>query len=257
MLLVGAGNHLFKTVKIIEKHKIIYKTKADLILKTLGYLKYNAINVGEYDLGFGISYLKEKQKELDLPFISANLADQTGALFFPASKMFVVNKIKIGIIGVIKRRLKKSKIPGGKLLHVLNPIKVVKHKAIDLRKKGAKLVIVLTDMGEMKSRILTKKEIPVDLIISSSRRNRVSLPTIQNKKVIVHLNRYGENVGCLKVTYLGKNPPKRQIIPGGAAALIHGFLFRNTVVPLGHLVKDEGEIAKWVDAFEKKYPYAR
>ena len=256
-ILVGASNHLFKTVKISEKHKEVYKAKSDIILDVLGRLKYQAINVGEYDLGLGIPYLKKKQKEFSLPFISANLADQTGTLIFKPAKLVEEGGLKIGIIGVIKTRLKKLKIPGGKALKVLNPVKIVKREAVRLRKEGAMLIVVLTDMGEMKSRILTKKELPIDVIISSCRRNRISLPAIQNKKIILHLNRYGENLGCLKIKRLNEDELKKKVVTGGATAVFKGFLFRNTVIPLGHLVKDDEEIAKMVDAFAKKYPYAR
>ncbi len=257
MVLVGASNHLFKTVKVSDKHREIYRVKADIILKTMAKLKYLAINVGEYDLGLGISYLREKRKELKLPFISANLVDVSGNRIFPPSKMVQVNGIKIGVIGVIKSRLKKGKIPDGKTLNVLDPVKIVKREAGRLRKRGAAIVLVLTDMGEMRSRILTKRELPIDVVISSCRRNRISLPAVQNKKIILHLNRYGENVGCLKVTKLekGVSPPK--IVTGGATVVMKGFIFKNAVVPLGHLVKDDPEIAKMVDAFAKKYPYAR
>lgn len=257
MILVGAGNHLFKTVRIPKKHREIYRAKADIILETLSRLHYHAINIGEYDLGFGVSYLRTKQKALNLPFISANLADETGTRIFPSSKLVVINGIKVGIIGVIKRHIKKDKIPGGKSLTVFNPVKTVKRVATKLKKEGAGLILVLTDMDDMKSRILTKKELSVDVIISSCRRNRISLPSIQNKKIILHLNRYGENVGCLKIVSLGKKATKTHVIMGGASALFRGFLYKNYIIPLGHLIKDDEGIAKLVDTFSNKYPYAR
>lgn len=257
MILLGAGNHLSKTVKISKKHRDIYKAKADIILETLSKLHYHAINVGEYDLGFGIEYLKSKQRKLKLPFISANLANETGTLFFPPSKLVSIDGIKVGIVGIIKHRIKKGKIPGGKSLTVFNPVKIVKVEAEKLKSRGASIIIVLTDMDDMKSRILTKRELPINVIISSCRRNRVSLPSIQNKKIILHLNRYGENVGCLKVIYFGKKAPKTHVVTGGATALIKGFLYKNSIIPLGHLINDDEGIAKLIDAFAKKYPYAR
>jgi 2',3'-cyclic-nucleotide 2'-phosphodiesterase (5'-nucleotidase family) len=244
-------------VKIPKKHKEIYKAKSDIILKTMSMLKYLAINVGEYDLGFGISYLKNKQKELNLPFISANLVDQTGSRYFLPAKLVEIQGIKLGIIGIIKSRIKKKKIPGGMSLNVLSPVKIVKSEAIKLREKGADVIIVLTDMGEIKSRMLTKKELPIDVIISSCRRNRISLPAIQNGKIILHLNRYGENVGYLRIKKLNKNEMKTKVMTGGSKAVFRGFLYKNTVVPLGHLVKDDAPIAEMVNAFAKKYPYAR
>ncbi len=254
---MGASNHLFKIVRIPKKHREIYKAKADIILEVLARLKYQAINVGEYDLGFGINYLLKKQKALRLPFISANLVDERGTRFFEPSKLIAMSGLKIGVVGIMKSHLKKGRIPGGKRLNVLNPVKIVKREATKLRKKGADVIIVLTDMCEMKSRILTKRELPIDVIISSCRRNRISLPAIQNEKVILHLKRYGENVGCLRIRKLAKNAAEKKVVTGGATAVINGFFYRNTVIPLGHLIKDNKDIAKLVDAFAKKYPYAR
>ncbi len=240
-----------------KKHRDIYKEKADIILETLGRLHFQAINVGEYDLGRGVDYLRSKQKTLKLPFISANLTDGTGARIFSPSKLITINGIKLGIIGIIKHHIKKKKIPGGSFLKVLSPVKVAKSEAEKLREKGAVVILVLTDMDDMKSRMLTKRELPIDVIICSCRRNRISLPTIQNKKIILHLNRYGENVGYLKIVSVKGKEAKIKVMTGGATALFRGFLYKNTIIPLGHLIRDEVEIAKWVEAFGKKHPYAR
>ncbi len=256
IVLVGAANHLFKTAKLPKKHRDVYIEKADIILKTMGKLNYQAINVGQYDLALGVDYLKKKQKKYNLPLLSANLTDRTGTRIFPSSKLVTVQGIKLGIIGIIRHRLKRKKIPGGNFLRVLSPIKVAKSEADKLRKEGASIVIVLTDMDDMESRMLTKREISVDVIISSCRRNRISLPSIQNKKIILHLNRYGENVGCLQIFRVGKKAAPK-IIMGGATVFFKGYLYKASIVPLGHLVKDDEEIAKWVDTFVKEHPYAR
>ena len=207
-------------------------------------------------MSLGISYLLKAQKRPHLPFISANLVNDSGTRFFPPVKLVQMGNIKVGFIGIIKKRLKKKKIPGGKKLTVLSPVRIVKTESKKLRKKGAEIVIVLTDMSEMKSRILTKKELAVDVILSSSRRNRISLPTIQNKRIILHLNRYGENVGCLNIQRVPEGL-KKKIIRGGATARFRGFVFKNSVIPLGHKVGDAKAIAKLVNGFSKKYPYVR
>ena len=225
-------------------------------MRLLYYFSFLFLVVGEYDLSLGISYLLKARKRLHLPFISANLVNDAGTRFFMPSKMVQMGNVKVGFIGVIKKRIKKKKIPGGGALTVLSPVRIVKTESAKLRKKGAEIVIVLTDMSEMKSRILTKKELAVDVIISSSRRNRISLPTIQNKRIILHLNRYGENVGCLKIRRAPKVSKKKANM-GGATASFRGFVFKNSVIPLGHKVKDEKTIAKLVNAFSKKYPYVR
>jgi len=61
----------------------------------------------------------------------------------------------------------------------------------------------------------------------------------------------------LTVKKLTKKSSEMKTMTGGSAAIFRGFFYKNTVIPLGHLVKDDEAIAKMVDAFAKKYPYAR
>lgn len=75
------------------------------LLQSLRLMKYQAINVAYTDFKHGIDELKRLQKEIGLPFISANILDaQTSKTVFEPYKIFEVpnggRMVKIGVIGV-------------------------------------------------------------------------------------------------------------------------------------------------------------
>jgi hypothetical protein len=76
------------------------------LLEAIHAMKYDVINVGYPDFRHGLDTLQKLQKEMDLPFISANIVDaKTKKPYFPTHLILTETlkngkKIKVGIIGV-------------------------------------------------------------------------------------------------------------------------------------------------------------
>ena len=101
MIIVDSGDLLNEHLKIKESIQSSARLKAELIAQIYQHVGIDAINVGELDLVLGLDYLKELEKKYDLPFVSANLVDETNSLIF---KPYVIKKIngkKIGIFGLM------------------------------------------------------------------------------------------------------------------------------------------------------------
>ena len=69
------------------------------LYETMGY---DALNIGDTDLGLGVEYLKTLQKKSKIPFLSANLKEKkTGRPIFKSHLVKEVDGMKIGIIGLL------------------------------------------------------------------------------------------------------------------------------------------------------------
>lgn len=101
---VDAGGFM----KDMPNDNILMMTKH--LLRALSAMKVDAINVGFMDLGGGVKYLKDIQTSLSLPFISANVVDQTSATLFEPYKIVTAKlkngeTVRVGIIGVTRPRV--------------------------------------------------------------------------------------------------------------------------------------------------------
>jgi len=239
---------LFKKTRFHPGEGDYRRLVADLVLKTYKRVGYGAINVGEYDLTMGVSYLKSWQKRLNLPLISANLTDKNGRLVFKPDRMLTVGKTRVGIVGVMKKKIRLSRVPDGQNYRVQDPYVAAKKAANMLRKRGAAFVILLTDMTSMGCLKIAHMQMPVNLIIGSSRRNRLSLPRVAFNHLILHLDRYGKYMGkfVLFCSSEGTNPLK------GKAKTLDKDAFRNVFIALKKSLPKDHKIAEWMETYLNK-----
>ena len=222
---------------------------ADLVLKTYKEAGYNAINIGEYDLSLGVGYLKEWQERLSLPFISANLVrKKDGKVVFRPFYVVKMGSLRVGITGLIKKRIHWSRIKDGNLYKVADPFKVIQRQTKILMSQGVDLVVLLTDMTAMGCRKIAHLNLPIDIIIGSSRRNRLSLPKVTQHRVILHLSRYGKYIGKLSLFCpweRGKLRFTEENLPGMSR-------YDNAFVPLTKDLPKDKKIAEWMDSYLEK-----
>jgi len=218
------------------------------MLKTYKRVGYGAMNVGEYDLTMGVSYLKSWQKRLGLPLISANLTDKKGRLVFKPDRMLTVGKTQVGIAGVMKKKIRLSRVPDGQNYKVQDPYAAAKRVVGTLRKRGATFIILLTDMTRMGCLKIAHMNLPVNLIIGSNRRNRLSLPRVAFNHLILHLDRYGKYMGkfVLFCSPKGKNPLKGEI------KTLDKSVYRNVFVALKKSLPKDRKIAEWMETYLNK-----
>ncbi|GEM_PF-1275004 len=244
-LILSIGSSLFKKTRFREGERDYRRLVADLMLKTYRDIGYDAINIGEYDLTMGINYLKEWQRRLSLPFISSNLMEKDGKLVFAPYKIVTHGKYKIGIIGVMKRRVHLSRVPDGAGYRVAAPEASVRKQVAALEKMGVDYIILLTDMTEMGCEKIAHLKLPINIVIGSSRRNSLSLPKVSFHRLILHLDRYGKHVGKLSLFCLG-NGAKAKVLE---SVIFGNMTFRNRFIALKRKMPREPLIAARMDEY--------
>jgi len=82
------------------------RSQTDFLCEHTAKLGYGLIGLGEWDLNYGLDYLRKKESELGFRFLCANLRDSSSELVFPASEIVEVDGLKIGVIAVLDAALK-------------------------------------------------------------------------------------------------------------------------------------------------------
>ncbi len=246
MLLVNAGNSLFKREGIPPRMEAKARLVAEVIVEAYNRMGLDAFNVGAYDLSMGLSYLQELRDRAEFPFLSANLVDRQGKPLFQPYLIKDVRGIKVAFIGLVEDDLKMDKIPDSSGFTVDDPMEAARRTVEEVRARGAELVVILSDMMERACRRLALKKLPIQVIVGSSRRNKISLPLLVGQTLITHLDRGGRALGRMEIFRDGS--------PGGGGRTyrVGPFAIRNTFVPLVTKIPDHPDVGPLVAAALKQ-----
>ncbi len=146
------------------------KIRTKLYLQAMEYMGYDVMSIGDEELMFGLDFLKELSNKSPIDFISANLInrDTNNPLLVP----YVIKKIgqtQIAVIGLTTKQAKQTMpISQRNKINLMNPIESLKQTLTQIREKQRiDLVIVLSHLGEKKSRELLKKMPDINIVINS------------------------------------------------------------------------------------------
>jgi hypothetical protein len=156
---------------------------------------YDVANVGEKDMMEGFKFFFELTQKAKFPFISANLIDKkTGK---PILKPYVIKEVaglKIGIIGLMSDAFNptlQERDPG---LTVQEPSTISKALIKNL-KENCDLLVVLSQLGEMKDKSLAKENPQIDLILGGGGEARRAVMERVNEVPIYRLEPRGGYLG--------------------------------------------------------------
>jgi 2',3'-cyclic-nucleotide 2'-phosphodiesterase/3'-nucleotidase len=206
LLVVDAGNMLFRKPPTSQQRRKEALLKVDVLLRAYGEMGYSAVNIGEKDLTLGLGFLDEIAKEKELPLVSANLIDRKTkkAVFKPFITREIAG-IKVGVIGLMSRwvnEVLKEKEP---YLEVLDPLDAAKPYVEELR-KSCDLVIVLSQLGERGDRELALKIPGIDIIVGGSRGERIRYSKIR-ETLMYRLEPRGGYLGKLDLSLARRGRP--------------------------------------------------
>jgi 5'-nucleotidase len=142
------------------------EANAELYLKSMAYMGFDGMVVGEGDFGFGTDYIVKRTAEAGLPILVANLYDvETDELLFSSSSwVSYPNGLKIGLIGVIGDGLKFPPQVDRETLRVTDPAAAIRRELANFD-EVADVVVVLAHMPLTEARHLAKAVPEIDLII--------------------------------------------------------------------------------------------
>jgi len=159
-IIVNAGNALAEAIEFEGVERYRQMEKARVFLDFFKAAGYNALNVGQFDLSFGLKFLKDEAAKRSLPYISANLVSPDDKkTIFPPYQIVEAGGLKFGIVGIYPEKPIAKKYPDGawidkdadkgkkippKEFEVAPIAETLPPVINELKNKGADIIIVLS-----------------------------------------------------------------------------------------------------------------
>jgi 2',3'-cyclic-nucleotide 2'-phosphodiesterase (5'-nucleotidase family) len=124
----------------------------------------DAVGASEKELKFGVGYLRAQLKRTRLPMVCANLYEKkSGKLLLAPYVLKTVGTVKVGVFGLMSATPDLG--PSRDSLRVEEPQTAAKRTVAELRKKGATVVVLLSQVGKVESEDLVASVDGIDAVI--------------------------------------------------------------------------------------------
>jgi 2',3'-cyclic-nucleotide 2'-phosphodiesterase (5'-nucleotidase family) len=181
--------------------------KANLIIDSFNLTGYDAMGIGEDDLGLGKEFLLKVSKRANFPFLSSNLFDEeTGKPLFQPYLLKEINGLRMGIFSLLSpESFSGPSDPRRKGIIVRPPIETVQNTVRELQPK-TDLIILLSHLGYPKDIELAQTGPGIHFILGSHLGTNLSHPPIIKNTVILQTASRGMYGGRLDLLLYNNEP---------------------------------------------------
>ena len=171
------------------------------IVKLVNMMPYNALTVGSNDFNFGIDRFVEISKELNIPFLCANLYYE-GVQMFESNRIFEIGGKKIGVFGLLTPdAIPKSNTSGNERITISDPVKAANEAVSELEAAGVDAIVLLSHLGDTSDKELIEYVDGIDIVFSSRKHSLYTTPVIINKTSIVEVGAWTTHIGKANLYY--------------------------------------------------------
>jgi 5'-nucleotidase / UDP-sugar diphosphatase len=214
------------------------KDTAELQLKAMELMGYDALNLGSPELNFGKEFLERTHSRVSFPYIASNLLHDGSRL--PWTREYIIKEvggIKVAILGILdpddlKGIPRRDDVKG---FEVIPPEAALNRLLPEVRGK-ADLVILLSQLDDAKNRVLVEAARGINVSVSSGDGD-VEPPG--KNVIILNTGAEGRTMGLVTITL----DDKRAL-----------SVSERRNVPLDRSVPDNGEILGLVETYKKEKP---
>ena len=211
-----------------------YQDVANFLMDGMKLLGTDAVGAGEKELRYGYSFLKANVQRSGLPVVCSNLLlKATGK---PALTPYIIKKVgtvRVGIFGLMSDKVAYG--PSADSLKVEEPTAAARRTIAEMRKKGATITVLLSQLGKVDSEDLVTAVPGIDVLIVGHASSLLMKGRMIKNTVAAYGGEKGQHLGRTIVTL----DPKR------AQATADNDMFM-----LGPEVGERAEIASLVKAFD-------
>ncbi len=133
-------------------------------LKAMELMKYDAVAIGESEFNFGDAFLEENLAKHKFPALSANA--ETDKI-----RPFLIKKAANKKIGITALTVSSAAQKSGKV-KVTDPKLALKKAVSELKKQGAEIIILLSNLNENEDEALVKEVAGIDVLVSAGNRSK-------------------------------------------------------------------------------------
>jgi len=204
-------------------------------------LGYEVFGVGQWDLNYGLEYLRQTEAKYGFTFVNANLKrDGEDTLLFPPYAMREIAGLKVALISVLSPRYKIVTMTSEPDNFVVESPRDALDKQLPELKAKADLVILLAQMpsAEIRQMLLDMgADSGIDICIEGTDPKQYRRPNWVGETLLVAANNEGKYVGQLDVMV----SPEGKLDRESAQITIHALDDNSPEIE---------SIAKAVDAFK-------
>jgi 5'-nucleotidase len=177
--------------------------KVEYLLKSMAMLRYDAINLAEKDLQYGVDFLNDMQSKYFLPFISANVVlSGTDSLFARPYIIKQKGNINIGVFGITAVKRSNQLVLAGSGFDIIDPLPAAR-KMVQTLQNRCDVIVAMSHLGLDGSRKLARDIAGIDIIISGSGWQTTHEPMQVGGAVVIQPGYKGKYLGHLKLSWSG------------------------------------------------------
>ena len=179
------------------RHKgdlVAHMTDSMIVYEAMGRLGYDACAPGNHDIGDGLPHLKECAARAGVPILCVNAASEADQQCFPASKVFDVDGVKVGVIGA-------SLVGGAGMLDPEATAAALEKEAQRLDAE-AQLIVAVAHWTSANCKSISPSAPSVDVFVGGHSHERILEPMVveETGALIVMAGDYAKYVGRLELT---------------------------------------------------------
>ena len=198
LLILDGGDALVLSFFGRESEREKARRRAEVVLKIYERIGYDALNIGDTDLGLGVEYLRSLQKSSKIPFLSANLKDKkTGRPIFKSHLVKEVDGMRIGIIGLLTPDIHPFIQKELKSYFIEDPIKA-SLETINRYLADCDHIIALAHLTPIEIQTFTKRVPKISVIIGGNDRSFI-FPKQFDHSIYVQTDAFGAHVGRMNL----------------------------------------------------------
>ena len=182
-----------------EEADSLYRDKAWFLMDSMMLLGTDAVGMSERELKYGRGWLLAQLKRSRLPMTCANVWDkQTKKTLVAASMIVKKGTVNVGVFALTSDKVDLG--PARDSLTIEDPAAAAKRTVEDLRKRGATVVVLLSQLGKVESEDLVTGVDGIDVVICGR-----NVPVLQKGRMIKNTvacygGEQGQNMGRTIVT---------------------------------------------------------
>ncbi|MEQ1833073.1 MAG: hypothetical protein ABL977_08445, partial [Candidatus Eisenbacteria bacterium] len=182
-----------------EESDSLYRDKAWFLMDGMVLLGTDAAGMSEKELKYGRGWLLAQLKRSKLPMVCANVWDKaTKKTLVPASRIVKKGGVTVGLFGLNSDKVDLG--PARDSLTIEDPVAAAKRTVAELKKQGATVIVLLSQLGKVESEDIVTGIDGIDVVITGR-----NVPMLQKGRMIkntvaVYGGEQGQHMGRTIVT---------------------------------------------------------
>jgi hypothetical protein len=176
-----------------------YQDVANYMMAELRLVGAQAVGVSERDLKYGLAFLEVNARRSGVPLVCANLVRaKSGETVFPPYVIRKVGNTEVGIFGLMSDKGPFG--PAADSIKVEDPTAVARRVVPEMKAKGAKVIVLLAQIGKMESEDLVAQVPGVDVLIVGHGGTLLNEGRMIKKTLAVYGGEQGQFMGVATLT---------------------------------------------------------